>query len=268
MKAFAGLLIAGSLHLCLLPLQARVWTATSGHIVEATLISADDTTATLRLGNGKTTVMSLENLSGVDCEYVKAWLKKNPKGRTKPSAAPVKPAPSPAPATTPGPTPPATTPAGTTTPGPAPAPATKPPAGGLGDKNAGPVGFDGPWPTQAFVPDELNIEVVKEDDASQVYVYRSTHFEFTCNVQLRTRLVSACAKVFEATHEFLRLLPLNHRTTAGREELFPVLLFEHYEQYVKAGGPSGSAGVCIERADGIKVLVPLKSMGVKKVGKD
>jgi hypothetical protein len=118
------------------------------------------------------------------------------------------------------------------------------------------------------VPEELNIEIVKEDDASATFIYRSTHFEFTSNVQLRTRLVSACAKVFEATHELLRLLPLNHRTTSGGKKLFPVILFEHYEQYVKAGGPSGSAGVCMERGDGVKVLVPLKSLGVKKVGKD
>jgi hypothetical protein len=120
------------------------------------------------------------------------------------------------------------------------------------------------------VPEELNIEVVKEDDNYKTYVYRSTHFEFTSNVQLRTRLVSTCAKVFEATHELLRLLPLNHRTTAAgtQKKLFPVLLFETYDQYVQAGGPSGSAGVCMERGDGVKVLVPLNSLGVKKVGKD
>ncbi len=264
MKIPAGTLFLGCFILTCVPLSARIWTATTGQIVEAQVISGDDTTVTLKLGNGKTTVMSLENLSGVDCEYVKAFLKKNPGRRTKPSAAPVKPSTGPAPA----PVPQGTTPKGSKPPAPPPPKPTKPPVGGFGDKNAGPAGFEGPWPTQAFVPDELNIEIVKEDDASAVYVYRSTHFEFTCNVQLRTRLVSACAKVFEATHEFLRLLPLNHRTTAGRAELFPVLLFESYDQYVMAGGPSGSAGVCIERADDIKVLVPLKSMGVKKVGKD
>jgi hypothetical protein len=139
---------------------------------------------------------------------------------------------------------------------------------GLNDKTSGPVGFDGQWPDSAFVPDELNIETIKEDDTNQSYIYRSTHFEFTSNVQLRPRLVSACAKVFEATHEFLRLLPLNHRTTAGGKKPFPVILFETYEQYVRAGGPSGSAGVCMERGDGVKVLVPLKSLGVRRVGKD
>ena len=259
MKSPVSLLILGLIGFTCLPLHARIWTSTDGKFVEAQLVSADDTTATLRLAAGKTVVLSLESLSAVDTVYVKEWLKKNPKGRTKPAATPATPV---KPAAEPGSTskPP-------TTPGSEPAP--RPPLGSSSSGGSGvPVGFDGPWPTQAFVPDELNIEVVKEDDAAKVYVYRSTHFEFTCNVQLRTRLVSACAKVFEATHEFLRLLPLNHRTTAPGQKPFPVLLFEHYDQYTKAGGPSGSAGVCIYRGDVSKVLVPLRSLGVKKVGKD
>ena len=265
MKLPASLLIVACFVLASLPLQARIWTATDGRMVEAQIVSGDDATVTLKLGNGKASVLSLENLTGVDCEYVKAFLKKFPGRRTKPSAAPVKLAL--APGLSPVPTA-APTARSTSGAAPGPTPAPKPSIGGVGDKTDGPIGFEGPWPTQACVPEELNITIVKEDDASQVYVYRSTHFEFTCNVQLRTRLVSACAKVFEATHEFLRLLPLNHRTTAGTDTLFPVLLFENYDQYTKAGGPPGSAGVCMSRGDVSKVLVPLKSMGVKKVGKD
>jgi hypothetical protein len=256
MKASVTICIFVSAVLSCGPVLARVWTDTEGRIVEAQMVTADETTVTLRLTNGKTKTVSRETLSGVDEVYIKAWLQKN---KPKPSApakpGPVKPAPG-----TPGPDKPA----------PVSPPPDKPAAGpiGLSKSTEGPVGFEGPWPVSVFVPEELNIEVVKEDDAAKSYIYRSTHFEFTCNVQLKTRLVSACAKVFEATHEFLRLLPLNHRTTAAGGKLFPVLLFEHYEEYVKAGGPSGSAGVCMERGGAVKVLVPLKSMGVKKVGKD
>jgi hypothetical protein len=160
--------------------------------------------------------------------------------------------------------PPATTPPATKPPAEKPFPGVSVPSGG-----PGPVGFDGEWPSSAFVPEELNISIVKEDDVAKVYKYRSTHFEFTSDVQLKPRLVSACAKVFEATHEFLRLLPLNHRTTADGTRLFPVTLFEEYDDYVKAGGLPGSAGVCkYSSRDDSLVLVPLESFGVKKVGKD
>lgn len=255
--------------------SARIWTDTDGRIVEAELVTADETTVTLRLPNFKTKVINLETLSGVDTMYVKAWLKKHPPKAAPKPVAPIKPLTPDKPSTpvkplTPGtdkpltPTAPDKPPSspGGTTPG-----ATTGPIG-LDKAALPPTGFEGEWPDSAFVPEELNIEVVKEDDASTTYIYRSTHFEFTSNVQLRPRLVSTCAKVFEATHEFLRLLPLNHRTTYGMKKLFPVLLFETYEQYVRAGGPSGSAGVCMERGDGIKVLVPLRSLGVRKVGKD
>jgi hypothetical protein len=241
-------------------LHARIWTDTDGKIVEAELVTADATTVTLRLTNFKTKVVSLETLSGVDTLYVQAWLKKHPPKPAAKPVTPVTPVTPVKPLTPDGPAPTPVKPLTPLTPGPS--------TIGMNDKPTGPVGFDGQWPDSAFVPEELNIEVIKEDDPSKTYVYHSTHFEFTSNVQLRPRLISTCAKVFEATHEFLRLLPLNHRSTAGGKKLFPVVLFETYEQYVKAGGPSGSAGVCIERGDGKKVLVPLKSLGVRKVGKD
>ena len=230
------------------PLQARIWNDTQGRQVEGELVTADETTVTIRLKNGKTSVVSLENLSGLDTVFVKDWLKKNPQKKkpAAPTTAPPTPAkPSPVPPTPPAPSP------------------------GSTPSSAGQVGFDGEWPTSVSVPEELGISIVKEDDASKTYIYSSSHFEFSCNVQLRTRLVNSIAKVFEATHEYLRLLPLNHRHTAGRDKPFKVVLFEHYEEYLKGGGPNGSAGVCTYRSGGeAVVLVPLKSLGVKKTGKD
>ena len=263
--------------------SARVWTDTEGRAMEAQFVSSDGVTVTVRMPNNTIRTLNLDTLSAVDEVFVKEWLKKHPpkkkpgppvKPATPATPAPDKPVapgpstPPPTPGTTPGTVAPGTTTPGATTPG-----TTTPPKAPIGGAPAngstGPVGFDGDWPASAFVPDELNIEVVKEDDANKIYVYRSTHFEFTCDVQLRTRLVSACAKIFEATHEMLRLLPLNNRSTGGKKKLFPVTLFEEFSDYVKAGGPPGSAGVCMYSSNSdAKVLVPLESMGVKKVGKD
>ncbi len=253
MKAVPAFVLIALLCLGATPLSARVWTDTEGHTREADIISANDDTVTLRLTGGKSVTLSQELLSGVDTIYIKDWLKKNPGRRTKPAPAPAAVAPA------------AVTPASAPV-----SPGLKPvnPMGLQKSEPGVPVSFDGKWPDNVGVPEELNIEVVKEDDAAKVYIYRSTHFEFTSNVQLRARLVSGCAKVFEATHEFLRLLPLNNRATGARSKLFPVLLFENYDQYLQAGGPRGSAGVCMERGSVIKVLVPLKSLGVRKTGGD
>jgi hypothetical protein len=130
------------------------------------------------------------------------------------------------------------------------------------------AGFDAEWPDVALVPEELGINIVTEDEAEKEFVYRSKHFEFTSDVQLRPRLVNACAKIFEATHEFLRVLPLNHRLSPVGKTHFPVYFFADYDDYVKAGGPPGSAGVCMTRGDDTKVLVPLRSMGVRRIGSD
>ena len=245
------LLGPATLLLCCGALQARIWSDTSGRQLEAELVTADAATVTLRLANGTTSVVSQETLSGVDTVYVKEWLKKNPpKPGAKPAASP-KPVPADKPVT-PGPT-------------------TKPPIGLAKDTDpAAPVGFDGPWPKEAVVPEDLGIEVVKEDDATKKYIYRSRHFEFSSNVQLRPALVNTMAKVFETTHEFLRVLPLNHRTTARSDKHFPVILYEHYEQYLQAGGRNGSSGHCrFSSSDAVgEIHVPLRSLGAKRTGKD
>lgn len=224
----------------LLAVQGREWTNTEGKTITADIVKADATSVTLKLPNGGTPVVKLASLSQADQDFVKKWLTEQP-----------------------------------ASPDPAPDGKSVPPKGkpGLSDAKTKTdplacTGFDGVWPDDAKVPEELNIEIVKEDDASKVYIYRSTHFEFTSNVQLKKRLVSGCAKVFEATHEYLRLLPLNNTLTGPIKEFFPVQLFEKKEQYFAAGGMANTAGVCIGRGNKSRVLVPLESFGVRKTGKD
>ena len=214
--------------------DGRQWSDSKGHKTVAELVTADSTTVSLRREDGKVIKVKLSLLSQADRDFVTAW-------RTAQTAVVAKPV----------------------------SPPPRPALGSSGPVKEGePAGFGAEWPTSAYVPDELGIKIVKEDDSDKDYIYESTHFRFTCDVQLRTRLVNECAKVFEATHEFLRLMPLNNRDTKGTEKKFPVFIFETYEDYVKAGGPPGSAGVCIYRGDDTKVLVPLRSFGVRKTGKD
>lgn len=219
-----------------LTVSAREWTNAEGKTITADIVKADAVNVTLKLPNGSMPVVKLSTLSQADQDFVKQWLKDS----------------SPAPA---GGTPPVKPKTGPSDP----KAKTDPEAN---------TGFDGTWPDDAKVPDELNIEVVKEDDANKTYVYRSTHFEFTSNVQLKKRLVGFCAKIFEATHEYLRLLPLNHTLTGPSKDFFPVQLFETMEEYLQAGGMKGSAGVCISQGNKSRVLVPLESLGVRKSGKD
>ncbi len=242
LPAAPGKLLPLSLLICMVcPALARTWTDTQGRTVQAEAVGADETTVTIKLPGGRTTKVNLETLSKPDREFVARWQAKNKTA-----------APSPSPAL------------------PMPPPLPKPMTGTVGMGSGGPVGFNGTWPVEIAVVGELEIRTIKEDDAAKVYIYQSPHFEFKCDVPLKGRLVAACARVFEATHELLRLLPLNNRGTAPQGKLYPVILFEAFGDYVEAGGRKGSAGVCMEdrRTGATCVLVPLQSLGVKKVGKE
>ena len=125
--------------------------------------------------------------------------------------------------------------------------------------------WDGPWPKTISVDVRQNIEILKEDVSSGEYVYASDHYEFICDVKLNTSVVKRFSLLFEATNQFCRELPLG-MTKPFREERHKIHLFETREAYVKAGGPPSSAGVYISRGGEGDILVPLTSLGVKKVG--
>lgn len=125
--------------------------------------------------------------------------------------------------------------------------------------------WDGPWPGLVTVPVDLEIEVVKEDAAEGEYIYASPHYEFICDVRLNTSVVKRFALLFEATNQVCRALPLG-MVKPFRKERHKIHLFETREAYFAKGGPEGSAGVYISRGGEGDILVPLTSLGVKKVG--
>lgn len=125
--------------------------------------------------------------------------------------------------------------------------------------------WDGPWPTLVAVDIEQEIEVLKEDDGAKEYIYASPHYEFICDVKLNTSVVKRFSLLFEATNQVCRELPLG-MVKPFREERHKIHLFETREAYIEKGGPPDSAGVYISRGGEGDILVPLTSLGVKKVG--
>lgn len=125
--------------------------------------------------------------------------------------------------------------------------------------------WDGPWPKLVTVDVDQPIEILKEDSAAGEYVYASPHYEFICDVKLNTSVVKRFSLLFEATNQVCRELPLG-MVKPFREARHKIHLFETREAYFAKGGPEGSAGVYISSGGEGDILVPLTSLGVKKVG--
>jgi hypothetical protein len=125
--------------------------------------------------------------------------------------------------------------------------------------------WEGAWPALVSVDIDQAIEVVKEDEAANEYVYASPHYEFICDVKLNTSVVKRFSLLFEATNQVCRELPLG-MVKPFRKERHKIHLFETREAYIAKGGPPESAGVYISRGGEGDILVPLTSLGVKKVG--
>jgi len=125
--------------------------------------------------------------------------------------------------------------------------------------------WDAPWPKTISADVSQEIEIIKEDESTNEYIYASEHYEFICDVKLNTSVVRRFSLLFEATNQFCRELPLG-MVKPFREERHKIHLFETRAAYQSAGGPPSSAGVYISRGGEGDILVPLTSLGVKKVG--
>ena len=122
------------------------------------------------------------------------------------------------------------------------------------------------WPTSVAVDLDFEVTTVKEDAENRVFIYRTPHFEFKSDSQLRENLVRGFSRIFEATYTAIHALPLPFQAPPP-EGGFPTELFANEADYFLAGGPAGSAGVFISRGGFGKILIPLENLGVKEVGK-
>lgn len=142
--------------------------------------------------------------------------------------------------------------------------AAKNPASNQSSDSSKTLNFDAPWPEVVKFSEDPEINTIEENVEKKSFVYESANYRYTCDVRLAKSVVKGFAVMFEATHLYCRTLPLAINGGEKTNGKFQILLFEKFEDYVKAGGPPSSAGVFIGGKSA--VLVPLDSLGVKPVG--
>lgn len=122
--------------------------------------------------------------------------------------------------------------------------------------------FDGlQWPRRTELPDDYDVEVIKEDNDARIYIYRTPNFEFHSDVKLARKVVREFGEIFEGTYAAMQAFPLEWNPKPG-ESHFKTRLFETKESYLDAGGLPNSGGLYMSRAR--EIWVPLSSLGVEK----
>ncbi len=128
--------------------------------------------------------------------------------------------------------------------------------------------YDDPWPKSS--KDSGDYEVIAVKEGPDEFIYETPHFEFISDAKIGKSVIKLLSKMFEATYEANKALPLNNLPWRVKETKFKARLYEERSDYLKAGGPSSSAGVFISGGQhgalGI-ILVPFESLGVKLLGK-
>ena len=118
------------------------------------------------------------------------------------------------------------------------------------------------WPKLVSVDLNIDIEEVVSEDGT--YIYRSPHYEFVSNTKLSKVPVKRFSVLFEATRKYVQELPYACKKAFQEGKRHQVYLFDSNQAYVKAGGPSGSAGVYLSSKD--IILIPCQSLGLIKRG--
>jgi hypothetical protein len=131
-------------------------------------------------------------------------------------------------------------------------------------KPAGALNFGDPWPERITFTEDPEIATIEENAETKHFVYESANYRYTCDVRLSKMVVKGFAEMFEATNLYCATVPLALNGGTPVKGKHQILLFEHKENYIQAGGPPSSAGVFIG-GKGI-VMVPLESLGVRPVG--
>jgi hypothetical protein len=126
------------------------------------------------------------------------------------------------------------------------------------------LNFEDSWPDLIKFEGDPEIVTVKEDKDTKEFVYESANYRYNCDVRLSNSVIKGFAVLFEATQQFVRALPLGVNGGAKKDGKYQIILFESEKDYYSAGGPPGSAGVYIGGKN--IVMVPLTSLGVKKLG--
>ncbi|MDR2981049.1 MAG: hypothetical protein LBV12_02245 [Puniceicoccales bacterium] len=120
------------------------------------------------------------------------------------------------------------------------------------------------WPRSTRVEPGFEVKVIKEDAATNTYVYQTPHFEFHSDAKLMVSLVRDFSLIFESTLLAVKNNPLGLNPRMG-EPRYQVKLFKNREDYLADGGMKGSAGIYMGSRK--QILVPLESLNVRIQGK-
>lgn len=126
------------------------------------------------------------------------------------------------------------------------------------------LNFDAPWPDHVKFSQDPEINTVEENAEKKNFVYESANYRYLCDARLGKSVVKGFAVMFEATLLYCRSLPLAIDGGEKVDGKYQIQLFEQQDDYIKAGGMPGSAGVFIRSRK--VVLAPVSSLGVKPVG--
>ena len=117
------------------------------------------------------------------------------------------------------------------------------------------------WPRRTRLPDNYDVEVVREDNQAEVYIYRTPNFEFQSEAKLARKVVREFGRIFEGTLSAMQAFPLQWELVPWNDR-YRARLFRNRAAYLKAGGLPNSGGVY--RWSKREILVPLSSLGLRK----
>ncbi|MBK1831585.1 hypothetical protein JIN77_12665 [Verrucomicrobiaceae bacterium R5-34] len=121
--------------------------------------------------------------------------------------------------------------------------------------------FSSEWPRLISADVGMEIDESRGDEGE--FIYTSPHYEFISNAELSKSVVKRFALLFEATYLYVKALPLgNSKAHVASGQRYKIYLFEKMEQYYRAGGPVGSAGVFMGGKE--IIMVPFRSLGLIK----
>lgn len=121
------------------------------------------------------------------------------------------------------------------------------------------------WPRQVAVQGTPSVTPLERSGGGhREFAALTEHYEFDSDIKVGDDVLRELARVFEATYELNKLLPLRlHPTPENNRPRFVARLFSSDRDYFAAGGMQGSSGTYSR--DQARILVPISSMGVKLV---
>lgn len=110
------------------------------------------------------------------------------------------------------------------------------------------------WPD--FVEaEDIEIKVIKEDEAEKAFVYLSNHYEFTSRVRLSPSVMRDLARVFESTYKLFEELPLGGNPRSREKIYLKVHLAETGRELTEMGFPYDDSTYYASKIDTVGVTL-------------